>query len=177
MAKAPFLDQAMLLAMLNYDPATGIFRWKHRQEYPKRWNTRYSGKVAGFAMKTCPNVTYWSIRIFDWPFLAHRLAWLYVTGDWPATGVDHRDLDGMNNRWSNLRLASKAQNGANTRAKRNNATGYKGVSPSKNTGRFRATIQFNGEWRQIGIFDTAEAAHEAYQAEAKILHGEFARAL
>jgi hypothetical protein len=117
---------------------------------------------------------YWSIRIYDWPFAAHRLAWLYMKGAWPAVLVDHRDLDGLHNWWSNLREADKVQNGANMRMHRRNKSGFKGVS--YRAGRFRATIRVNGRQKWLGYHDTAEAAHEAYRIAAIERSGEFARA-
>ncbi len=171
----PFLDQAILLTLLHYDPETGVFTWYRRPDARKVWNTRYAGKVAGFDWTVSPGVVYRSIRIFDWPFLGHRLAWLYMTGGWPPIGVDHRDLDGLNNRWTNLRLATKAQNAANTRAPRNSTTGHKGVSWSKTNRKFRAYIRAGGRQKWLGYFDTAEEASAAYQSAAAEVYGEFAR--
>lgn len=177
---APALDQAMLHRILHYDPETGSFTWRVRPAElfaTKRacsiWNVRYAERTAGYRWAPGPNVTYRCIRIFDWPFLAHRLAWLYVTGAWPIALVDHRDLDGENNRWSNLREADKSQNGANTGAPRTNKTGFKGVSRLK--ARFRANIKIDGRQCWLGSFVTAEEAHAAYCAAAKQRSGEFAR--
>ncbi|MCL4218786.1 MAG: HNH endonuclease [Candidatus Hydrogenedentes bacterium] len=170
---APIITCEKLRAILDYSPDTGVFRWKHRPDYSKAWNTRYAGKVAGYEWQVGKN-TYRSIRIYDWPFLAHRLAWLYMTGNWPAHGVDHRDLDGLNNRWSNLRAATKSQNGLNTKAKKNNKTGFKGVSQDRN-GRCRATIQVDRRWREIGRFGSVQEAHDAYKMAVRELAGEFGR--
>lgn len=170
---APLLTQAILKSLITYDPATGMFRWLPRPG-KTAWNTRYAGKPAGFDW-TVGGVVYRSIRIFDWPFLGHRLAWLYMTGAWPASGIDHRDGDGLNNRWANLREATKVQNAGNVKAKRRNTSGFKGVSQTPN-GRFRASIQSNGNWRHLGTFMTAEEAHSAYIAAAIETFGDFARA-
>jgi hypothetical protein len=175
MRNAPHLDQETLTRLLDYDPETGIFRWRERTDVRKAWNTRYAGKIAGFDWNVPnSNVTYRSIRIFDWPFLGHRLAWLYMTGEWPTHGVDHRDMDGLNNRWGNLRSATKAQNAANTKILRTNTTGFKGVSLSKN-GRYRATIKINDRQKWLGYFDTPEEAHAAYCRAALERSGQYAR--
>lgn len=169
---APHLDQAKLHALLHYDAAdSGVFTWLPRAS--ARWNTRYAGRVAGYDWKI-GNQTYRCIRIFDWPFLGHRLAFLYITGNWPALGVDHRDGNGLNNRWANLREATKQQNAANTGIPRTNTSGFKGVSPCKN-GKWRATIRIDGRQRWLGRFDTKEAAYTAYCRAAADRHGEFER--
>lgn len=172
---APNLDQKILQSILHYDPTTGIFVWRIRQDCPKTWNTRYAGKVAGYEWKASRNVTYRCIRIFDWPFLAHRLAYLYMTGEWPDETVDHRDLDGLNNTWDNLRPATKSQNAANTPVLSTNTSGLKGVSRQSGTRRYRATIRINGRQQWLGSFATKEEAAAAYAAAAKAKSGEFAR--
>lgn len=172
----PYLDQTILKRLLRYNKRTGVWTWRKRADVRRAWNTRYAGRRAGYDWSPSGRVIYRCIRIFDYPFLAHRLAYLYVTGVWPVADVDHRDLDGRNNRWTNLRPATKTQNGANRGRNSNNKTGFKGVSICSKTGRFRATIQFSGRWRQIGTFDTARAASQAYRRAAKDCAGSFARA-
>jgi len=107
--------------------------------------------------------------------MAHRLAWLYVTGSWPDFEVDHVNLDGTDNRWANLRLATSSQNQRNRRLQSNNTSGYKGVHKLKNNGKFLAYIKVHGKQKRLGIFDTAEQAYEHYVAAAEELHGEFSR--
>jgi hypothetical protein len=172
----PYLDQATLKSLLHYDPETGIFTWKTRTDVNRAWNTRYAGKVAGYNWTPPPgNISYRSIRIFDWPFLGQRLAWLYMTGEWPENVVDHRDHDGLNNRWTNLRAADRPQNAANAGALRSNKLGLRGVCLHKPSGRYRATIRANGKQRHLGHFKTAEEARAAYIAAAIEIYGEFAR--
>lgn len=173
--KKPALDQQTLKRLLSYDPETGTFTWLHRNDVRPQWNGRYAGKVAGYARTATGGGLYWSIRIFDWPFHAGPLAWLYMTGQWPEALIDHRDLNGCNNAWNNLRAATKAQNGANTPLPRTNTSGLKGASLDKN-GRWRATIRVNGKQRWLGYYATREEAHAAYMAAAIERSGEFARA-
>lgn len=171
---APKITAEELRSLVVYDPATGVFTWLPRAGHAS-WNTKYAGKPAGFDWRV-GRLTYRSIRIYDWPFLAHRLAWLYMTGEWPAHGIDHRDLDGLNNRWNNLRLATKTENGANTRATKRNRLGLKGVCAAAGSGgRFRASIGAGGKQKHLGTFDNPEDAHAAYAAAARELFGEFAR--
>ena len=162
-------------SILYYDPATGILTWRHRSDVPASWNTRYAGKPAG-SLLHIKNNTYVTIRIRGKLYLAHRLIWLYVTGAWPARGLDHEDGDGLHNRFPNLREATQSQNGGNRGAQSNNASGYKGVHWEQRTRKFVAQIQANRQYRFLGRFSSPEEAHAAYTASAKRLFGEYARA-
>ena len=172
--KAPRVDRETIRRLLIYCPYSGLFVWRQRSDVEKAWNTRYSGKQAGTNWKIGQQ-TYRRITALNWPFLAHRLAVLYMTGEWPAEVVDHADGDGTNNKWNNLRLANKSQNLANSKVFRNNVVGLRGVTIHKPTGKYRATIQEDGKQKYIGHFDTAAEAHAAYVSEAQRIYGEFAR--
>lgn len=89
--------------------------------------------------------------------------------------VDHIDGNSLNNRRSNLRLATVSENAMNRGRTKRNRTGYKGVSFHRGNGRWRARIQREGKEHTLGYFDTPEEAFAAYRGAAKILHGEFAR--
>lgn len=90
--------------------------------------------------------------------------------------TDHRDGDGLNNRRDNLRCATKAENGRNSRKKKNNTSGFKGVHLHKQSGRWQARISIgNPTQRSLGMFDTPEEAHEAYVKASAEMHGEFGR--
>lgn len=168
MSAAPMLDAELLKHLLAYDQGTGDFTWLPRAN-AKGWNTRYAGRRAGYDWSPDGKTTYRVIRVLDWPFLAHRLAVLYMTGEWPSDAVDHRDLNGTNNRWDNLRPANKSQNGGNRLPSKNNRSGFKGVS--KHAGRYRATIK--GKF--LGYRDTAKEAAKLYAQAAEIEFGQFAR--
>jgi hypothetical protein len=89
---------------------------------------------------------------------------------------DHIDTgDTLNNQRGNLRAATPAQNAYNSRRRRDNKTGYKGVSYSAAMGRFVACIRLNGKTIHLGFHDSAHAAYAAYCKAAPIHHGEFAR--
>lgn len=89
--------------------------------------------------------------------------------------VDHRDLNQLNNRRDNLRLATNGQNRANTARQKNNTSGYKGAYWRKDQQRWRAIIRVNGRNISLGNYSTAQEAHAAYCEAAKKHHGEFAR--
>ena len=89
--------------------------------------------------------------------------------------VDHINGDGLDNRRSNLRLATSSQQKMNTAIRSNNKSGFKGVSWNTARQRWRATISANGKYHDLGTFKTPEQAHDAYLLAAATLHGEFAR--
>jgi hypothetical protein len=158
------VTRARLRELLHYDRATGEFRWR------KRMNPRVpAGHIAG----TLNRDRYRVIAIEGRNYRAHRLAWLYMTGKWRSQIIDHRDLDPSNNRWANLRRATRSQNCANRGVPRNNTWGLKGVS--YDGWRWRATIHKKGKRHYRGGFSTPQAAHAAYAKAARKLHGEFAR--
>jgi hypothetical protein len=96
-------------------------------------------------------------------------------GRWPEKQIDHINGIRDDNRPENLREASNAENQWNSRIKRHNVCGYKGVQIIPSTGRWRARIRTNGHMRHLGCFETAEEAHLAYAEAADRFHGEFSR--
>ena len=159
---------------LHYDPLTGIFIWRPKPEVTiddRRWDAQYAGKIAGgggrsgYAKITIDNVTY----------PAHRLAWLYMNGKWPDDEIDHENCDLRDNRWSNLRPASRPENGRNRRISRNNTSGFKGVCWDKHKSKWKALIRVNGKRKHLGNFAEVTEAAEAYAEAAHRLHGDFAR--
>lgn len=164
-----------LREVLHYDPVTGVFTWLKRKEATdaiRGWNTRRVGNAAGY----CGFQSYWYIGIDGKNYRAHRLAFLYMKGRWPMPEADHKDMDRSNNRWLNIREATKSQNALNRRMKPNNSSGLKGVCWDKQTRKWRAQLRVNGVYINIGRFDTKEEAHAAYCEAAAKYCGEFARA-
>lgn len=107
-------------------------------------------------------------------YKAHRLAWLMVYGDWPSDFLDHINGDRDDNRITNLRECTNAENLRNTGAYRSNTSGYKGVSFHKRSKKFYAKINVDGRERFLGSFETALSAYAAYCEAANRLHGDFA---
>ncbi len=151
-----------LKSLLRYEPETGDFVWLVSKA------RAIADDIAG-----TPAEGYILIGIDGKSYRAHRLAWFWMTGEWPHE-IDHRDLNRANNRWANLRECTRHQNKANTRAHRDNQTGFKGVS--RNRRGYRAEIIAFGVRRSLGTFPSALEAHQVYVAEAQRCFGEFARA-
>lgn len=156
------LTAARLREVMEYDPQTGRFKWRRCLT-----NNPYAGRPAAGCVS---KAGYVKIRIDYRLHYAHRLAWLYVHGEWPTRLLDHVNGNRSDNRLCNLREANDVENTYNKPAQSNNTTGFKGVSLIKSSGRYRATINN----RHLGVFDTAERASDAYQIAAASLHGEFA---
>lgn len=156
---------------------TGILRWKARplhhfvDEHAQNvTNSRQAGLPAG----SDNGDGYLTIRILGRMHRAHRVVWAIHTGAWPTGLLDHRDGDRKNNRPGNLREATVGQNNLNSRPRRDNAIGFKGVYRTK-SGTYRAAVTMNKKRRNLGTYPTPEEASEVYELAASMLHGEFAK--
>ncbi len=182
------LTAERLRELTDYDPETGVFTWRERPaiegETKKQaavrgaWNAQWAGKAVRLIHSQPPGAktSHFTIRILGKHYGAHRLAWLHVTGSWPKHQIDHRDNDGQNNRFDNLREATHGQNQCNKGVLRNNNLGIKGVHyrPHRlGKKKFYAQIKINGCVKFIGWYATGEEAGEAYRAKAAEVHGEF----
>src|SRR5215469_1292035 len=142
MAPKTLPPRAYVREALDYDPETGAFRWRERPSahFPdevtrRKWNTRWADKPAGKAH--CRG--YLRITLDYKDYLLHRLAWLLGHGE-PVPGMlDHIDGDRRNNRIANLRAATQSENNWNSRLRKNNLVGVKGVRRMR-SGRFSAEI-------------------------------------
>jgi hypothetical protein len=165
------LTQEYVKSILDYNPETGVFLWKHRSDVTAFWNTRYSNTIAGWINGD----GYREIKINTVSYLCHRLAWFYTYGKWPINDLDHRNRIRHDNRLKNLRPATNAQNQRNRSKQKNNTSGFKGVTLFKQSGKWIAHIRVNGKRIHLGLYDCKAAAWIAYQIAADIYHGEFAR--
>ena len=158
------LTQSRLKELLSYDPETGVFTWL---------SGRRLGKIAG-----TPNAQgYLLIKISDTNHYAHRIAWLWHFGAFPASSIDHINCVKNDNRIANLRECSRTENSFNVGIRADNSSGFKGVSWCKRDRLWRAQIRIDGKPNYLGCFATSELANAAYQAKARDLHGEFYRKL
>jgi hypothetical protein len=155
----------VLREYLDYDPETGVMRWR------KRISSRgMPGGIVG-----CPKGPgdYLVFQIRGILYRLHRVAWAHYYGAWPTDEIDHRDLDRQNNRIKNLRLAERTTNAANGPGHLPGRLKGTGTMPN---GRFTAQIGVSRKKLHLGCFDTEQEAHEAYCRAAVQHFGEFARA-
>lgn len=148
---------------LSYDPETGIFI--------RLVGTR--GHAAGFPVGNKNAFGYMRTQVGGEFHFLHRLAWLYMTGEYPNHTIDHMDGWRTNNAWSNLRDVTLQVNIQNKRkANKRSQSGVLGISPSsENNGRWRASIGLGkGKVRQLGTFESAAEAHSAYLSAKRRLH-------
>ena len=149
-----------LKATLDYDPATGVFAWKISPVSFIR-----AGQVAGYIRAD----GYVLIARKRKPYFAHRLAWLYMTGEWPKHNIDHINGNQSDNRFENLRDVTQSMNIQNQRKARGES-GFLGVSRYAGLlENWVANISVNGKNVPLGVFDSPEKAHQEY-LKAKRLH-------
>jgi len=158
------VTQKELKQLIHYNPDTGLFTWLVDCG-PGRPN---QGDIAGRTqIKSCGK-SYHDVCINKKRYYAHRLAWLYMTGEWPVDKVDHDDGNGVNNKWSNLNAATNIQNGQNVRKRIDNRSGCTGVHLHQSSGKWQVYINENKIRYHLGLFsDFFEAVCIRKSAERK----------
>ena len=157
------MNAELLRKILTYNEVTGIFTWNVKTSRRIR-----VGDTAGYRGE------YVFIRIHDELYRAHRLAWLYINGEWPSEDVDHIDKNPYNNAISNLREATDSQNLFNTSIRSDNTSGVKGVSFSARDNVWRAYVNSGGKQKNLGCFKTkAEAVVARLLGEAQHEHSAY----
>lgn len=153
------LDAAELRRNLDYDPETGVFTWK----IAKSGYT--ANRRAGFYRRD----GYLCIGVNRVHYLGHRLAWLWVHGEWPKFHIDHINGNKSDNRIANLRDVDRKQNLQNSKPHRDNSSGYMGVCWHQKAGKWVASIWVDGKSRYLGVFeDKLEAAREYAKAKTDL---------
>lgn len=158
------MTQDRLKRLLCYDPITGEFRWLLKR----------SGVRAGAVCGRVNPEGYREISVDNVLVRANRLAVFYMTGQWPVDEIDHRNRVKNDNRWENLRSASRVQNAANVGVRPCNTTGVLGVVWDKDRSKWRAQIRIGGKKTNLGRFDRKLDAVNAYNEAAAREFGEFA---
>lgn len=148
------IDPSEIQARFSYDRTTGFV-------------TR-NGRRVGFVTA---NGRYRAVQVGKYQVREHILIWAIETGKWPLLQIDHRNRDGLDNRWSNLREATPGQQQANRRHW--SKSGVRGVSLHK-TGKWRACVTRDGKGYHLGLFSSLEEAAAAVQKERERAWQEFA---
>lgn len=144
------LTHSKLKALVDYDPLTGVFTRK------VIWGTRHKlGEVVG----SKDSYGYLKMMHQGIRYKMHRLAWFYMTEEWPELEIDHINGVPGDNRFGNLRHVTHQQNLANrANITKTNKCGCVGVSYDKYRGKYRAYHTSHGKQTLIGRFDTLEDA-------------------
>jgi hypothetical protein len=146
--------------LLVYDPSTGHFTWKQRVA-----KCIQIGSIAGNTNK----IGYVTIGLRKKVYKAHRLAWLYIHGEWPDGLIDHINGDKSDNRLVNLRVVNETGNSENVRKpNKRNKSGFMGVIWFQN--KWRANITINRKTKWLGDYATPEEAHAAYLGAKRLHH-------
>ena len=144
--------------LLSYNPGTGVLTWKVSR-----------GRVsAGARAGSVTCYGYLSVRVMGSRYMAHRLAYLLYYEVWPDEAVDHFDRDRLNNKISNLRPCSWAENAMNVGHYKTNTSGLQGAS--YRNGRWRACMRALGVHMHLGVFNSPDEAHKAYVSAKRELH-------
>lgn len=157
------LNASRLRELLHYDQETGVFTRKERTS-----NRIEIGSIAG----TLRPDGYRKISLLHTSFLAHRLAWLYVHGEWPKEQIDHINGRRADNWIANLRDIAGGKNVENQHVahKRNKSSGMLGVTWDARKKKWVAQICVKRQQTHIGYYATPQEASDAYIAKKRSLH-------
>jgi hypothetical protein len=153
------ISAQQLREFLSYCPETGIFTW------------RTNGAHAGYVERN----GYRRIKVKQRIYSAHRLAWYYMTGEWPSVCIDHINGERGDNRFSNLRKADDSQSIWNRNVGRKSRTGHKGVYKNPHSHGWIARIGHRGRTLNLGTYPTPEEAAAVFRVHEAALRGEFVR--
>lgn len=155
------LSTDFLKECLDYDSLTGNFIWKVRPRSHfkadwshRSWNLRWSGTVAGWKDRTSHSKDeyYWKISVNSVNYKAHRLAWVFITGEWPENVIDHINGNTLDNRSINIRSASDWDNATNQKRRKDNKSGVTGVGWQKAICKWYANGRINNDLQHLGFY-------------------------
>ncbi len=155
------LTQSRLKELLSYDPETGLFvnRIERNPRAKQGCSTGYANTIG-----------YVVIQIDREKFGAHRLAWLYMTGEWPIQQIDHINRIRSDNRFSNLRQATFAENCHNMSVACSNTSGHQGVTWHKGRQKWQAQLAVQGRHFYLGMYDDIDEAVAVRRGAVRLFH-------
>ncbi len=156
-----------LRSILNYDPETGLWSWRNPKAINKAPIAQSAGTISVHGYRI---ITYRGRK-----YRSARLAWLYMTGNWPSEEIDHENRDTTDDRWINLREASRSQNALNRDVQGNNSSGLRGIHFDCERGKWFVQVKVKGINHFIGRYDEVDEAVVARNAAVAELHGAFAQ--
>lgn len=173
------LNQILIKELLDYDKETGLLYWKFRdfkwfedgktnsaEQNFKTWNSRFATKEALGSL----SFGYKHGSIFTKDYRAHRIIWLWMTGEWPKEDIDHINGIRSDNRWKNLRHVSRRENIKNSKIRVDNSTGYPGISLDTINKRLVCSIFTEDGYKYIGSYNIEDldlAVSARKEAEVK----------
>lgn len=153
--------------LFDYNPTTGDLThrkrsdgWFSAKRFASAWNSRFAGKRAGSVGRS----GYIQVAVQGRNLQAHRVVWMIATGEDVSGEIDHINGDKTDNRLSNLRAVTHAENTRNRRLGRNNGSGVNGVGWNSRFGKWQARIKIDGQSKSLGYFDSIDAAAAARKA-------------
>jgi hypothetical protein len=174
----------LLHEILRYDPDSGKLFWRKRGVHLFRktegraaenacatWNSRYADREAFLGSAR----GYVTGCVLNRPCIAHRVIWAMQTGEWPKDQIDHINGVRNDNRWVNLRAATRFENACNRPVPKHSRSGTKGVHWHARDKRWIARITANHKAYHLGTFTSLDDAKAAYAKASAELHGQFAR--
>jgi len=158
--------------MLNQEELRDLFDYHEGNLY---WKKSFTNSVrVGDKAGTRNKKGYESIMVHGKLYRKHRLVWNYFNNTCEGFHIDHKDRNPSNNCIENLRLATPQENARNSVGNKGALVSSKGVHKS-GSGKFYAQIWIDTSNKYLGSFCTAEEASAAYNAAARVLHGDFYR--
>lgn len=155
------LTQEKLKTLLHYDPDTGVLIWRAK---PSR------GIKVGRQAGTPTSEGYLALQINKKKMFAHRAIWFYVYGIWPEQEIDHINRNRADNRFVNLRAATRLENSHNTGKHVTNTSGYKGVTFHRRSKRWQVQLSANNKTFYVGQFTQLTDAVQARAIAEIFLH-------
>ncbi len=167
------ISQSQLKSLIAYNKNTGVFIWLPRDRSHFRtdstfnsWRSRFAWSVAG----SISQKGYRTINIEGYHYKAHRLAWMYIYGEWPEQQIDHVNHIRDDNRISNLRAATNRENSINRSISSSSSSGFYGINFEKDSQKWRVRINHGGKRVHIGRFSSKDEAIKA-RGDAEIRYG------